>query len=36
MAKKVMRLGRWYIAYECASAALIFGALAAGLPIPGF
>lgn len=36
MAKQVMKLGGWYIAYELASTVLVMGALAAGFKLPGF
>lgn len=36
MAKKVLKLGGWYIAYEIASTALVMTVVASGLRFPGF
>jgi hypothetical protein len=36
MAKKVLKFGGWYVAYELASTALVMGAMASGLKFPGF
>lgn len=36
MAKKVLKLGGWYIAYEIASTTLVMTVVASGLKFPGF
>lgn len=36
MARKMIRFGGWYVAYELASTALVMGVLASGVRFPGF
>lgn len=36
MAKKVIKFGGWYIAYEVGSTALLIGLASYGLRFPGF
>ncbi len=36
MAKKIIKVGGWYIAYEISSTAALAAIVAAGFRIPGF
>jgi hypothetical protein len=36
MAKKIMKVGKWYIAYEVTSTAAFLALAAYGIRLPGF
>lgn len=36
MARKIMKVGGWYLAYEVTSTAAIFALAAYGIQVPGF